>query len=162
MCHGENPSELSTTLFLVFSSQPFIMTKGGWGSYFLEVKSMGNFELGRAPNPGMSCFSCMDKKTLEPYASLTYTFMFWGAARHSGSFTIFVLHSSGISCYVYPSRSTSVFPLERLWLMCCIVILNYRVYETLLLVFPSEIELWSLPMVVLLCTLVRVWSMHKT
>ena len=29
MCHGENPLELSTTLFLVFSSQPFIMPEGG-------------------------------------------------------------------------------------------------------------------------------------
>ena len=40
-------------------------------------KSMGNFELGRAHSFGMSCFSCMDKKTLEPYASLTHTFTFW-------------------------------------------------------------------------------------
>src|SRR5713226_5734181 len=39
-------------------------------------KSMGNFELGRAPSFGMSCFSCMDKKTLEPYASLTHVFTF--------------------------------------------------------------------------------------
>ena len=29
MCHGENPSELSTTLFLVFSSQPFILPGSG-------------------------------------------------------------------------------------------------------------------------------------
>ena len=73
-------------------------------------KSMGKFKLGREPSFVMSCFACMDKKTLELYASLTYAFMFWGAARHSGSFTIFVLHSSGSSCYVYPSCSTSVFP----------------------------------------------------
>ena len=39
-------------------------------------KSMGNFELDRAPSFGMSCFSCMDKKTPEPYASLTHVFMF--------------------------------------------------------------------------------------
>ena len=32
-------------------------------------KSMGKFELGRAPSFGMSCFACMDKKTPEPYAS---------------------------------------------------------------------------------------------
>ena len=32
-------------------------------------KSMGNFELGRAPSFGKSCFACMDKKTPEPYAS---------------------------------------------------------------------------------------------
>ena len=31
-------------------------------------KSMGNFELGRAPSFGNSCFSFMDKKTPEPYA----------------------------------------------------------------------------------------------
>ena len=37
-------------------------------------KSMGNFELGRAPSPGMSCFVCMDKKTPKPYASLTHAF----------------------------------------------------------------------------------------
>ena len=70
MCHGENPSELSTTLFLVFSSQPFILLEGGWGSYCLEGKSMGKFELGRAPNFGMLCFAWMDKKTPEPYASV--------------------------------------------------------------------------------------------
>ena len=39
-------------------------------------KSMGNFELGRAPTFGMSCFTCMDKKTLEPYANLTHAFMY--------------------------------------------------------------------------------------
>ena len=33
-------------------------------------KSMGKFELGRAPSFGMSCFACMDKKTPEPYASV--------------------------------------------------------------------------------------------
>ena len=63
-------------------------------------ESMGKFELGRAPSFGMSCFACMDKETLEPYASLTHAFMFWGAAKHSGSFTIFVLHSSGSSSAV--------------------------------------------------------------
>ena len=33
-------------------------------------KSMGNFELGREPRFGMSCFACMDKKTPEPYANV--------------------------------------------------------------------------------------------
>ena len=32
-------------------------------------KSMGNFELGRAPSFGMSCFADMDKTTPELYAS---------------------------------------------------------------------------------------------
>ena len=32
-------------------------------------KSMGTFELGKAPSFGMSCFVRMDKKTLESYAS---------------------------------------------------------------------------------------------
>ena len=36
------------------------------------------------------------------------------------------------SC-LYPSHYVNVFPSERLWLLCCSVILNYRVYETLLL-----------------------------
>ena len=38
-------------------------------------KSMGNFEWGRAPNSGVSCFACRDKKTQEPYVSLTHAFM---------------------------------------------------------------------------------------
>ena len=41
-----------------------------------DRKSMGNFELGRAPSPGMPCFSCMDKKTPELYARLTHMFTF--------------------------------------------------------------------------------------
>ena len=40
-------------------------------------KSMGNFELGRAPSIGMSFFSCMDKKTLEPYASFDPCIHVW-------------------------------------------------------------------------------------
>ena len=40
-------------------------------------KSMGKFELGRAPSFGMSCFACMDNKKPEPYASLTHMFTFW-------------------------------------------------------------------------------------
>ena len=93
---GRTHQNCQTTLFLVFSSQPFILPEGGWGSYCLEGKGMGNFELGRAPSFGMSCFSCMDKKTLEPYASLTHTFtflfrlMFWGQRNvlmQSSSFT---------------------------------------------------------------------------
>ena len=39
-------------------------------------KSMGNFEWGRAPSSGVSCFSYRDKKTPKPYVSLTATFMF--------------------------------------------------------------------------------------
>ena len=34
-----------------------------------KAKSMGKFELGRAPSFGMSCFAYMEKKKLEPYAS---------------------------------------------------------------------------------------------
>ena len=107
-------------------------------------KSMGNFELGRAPSFGMSCFACMDKKTPQPYTSLTRAFTFWELrdilAHSPSSFSIRVEDLQHWSCYhVYPLRSTSFFPLERLWLMCFIVILNYRVYETLLLVFPSEV-----------------------
>ena len=40
-------------------------------------KSMGKFELGRAPSSRMSCFACRDKKTPEWYASLTHAFTFW-------------------------------------------------------------------------------------
>ena len=32
-------------------------------------KSMGRFELSKVPSVGMSCFACVDKKTLELYAS---------------------------------------------------------------------------------------------
>ena len=32
-------------------------------------KSMGKFELGKAPSFGMLCFACMDKKTTEPHAN---------------------------------------------------------------------------------------------
>ena len=55
-------------------------------------KSMGKFELGRAPSFGMPCFTCRDKKTLEPYASLTHAFTFCfysqilGDAGYYGSF----------------------------------------------------------------------------
>ena len=40
-------------------------------------KGMGNLELGRASSFGMSCFACRDKKTPDPYASLTHVFTFW-------------------------------------------------------------------------------------
>ena len=66
-------------------------------------KSTGNSELGRVPSFGMLCFSCMDKKTLELYSSLTHVFNFWfyshvlGAAGHSVSFIIFVPHLCGSS-----------------------------------------------------------------
>ena len=39
-------------------------------------KSMGNFEWGKAPSFGVSCFACRDKKTLETYANLTHAFTF--------------------------------------------------------------------------------------
>ena len=89
-------------------------------------KSMGNFKLGRAPSFGMSCFACMDKKTPEPYASLTHAFTFWfysyvlGATRGWGahsqsSFPIRgTLGYQQSSSYVYPLHSASVFPLGRL------------------------------------------------
>ena len=137
-------------------------------------KSIGKFEFDRAPSFGMSCFSCRDKKTWEPYASLTHALMFGFTLMFESCSTFCLI----IHPFIHPSihlhspftRSSSAaklflsvsfalcecFPLTRLWLLRCIVILNYRVYETLLLVSSSEIELWSLPMVVLLCTLVRV------
>ena len=63
MCHGENPSELSTTLFLVFSSNHLFCQEVVEVVIAAKGKSMGNLELGRAPSFGMSCFTCMDKKT---------------------------------------------------------------------------------------------------
>ena len=38
-------------------------------------KSMGNFEWGKAPSSGVSCFDCRDKKTPELYVNLTHAFM---------------------------------------------------------------------------------------
>ena len=60
-------SSLPNHLFYQKVVEVFIAWKG---------KSMGNFELGRAPIFGMSCFACMDKKTPESYASLTHAFTF--------------------------------------------------------------------------------------
>ena len=37
-------------------------------------KSMGNLEWGRAPSSRVSCFSCVNKKTPEPYVNLTHVF----------------------------------------------------------------------------------------
>ena len=92
-------------------------------------KIMSNFELGRAPSFGMSCFACMDKKTPEPYASFdtrvhvlgfTLTFLELGDVLFHHSFTtIFISQGSDIVveaelflCVFF--TSASVFPLERL------------------------------------------------
>ena len=52
---GENPCVMQrthqnyqTTLFLVFSSQPFILPEGGWGSYCLEGEEYGKFWIGQS------------------------------------------------------------------------------------------------------------------
>ena len=122
MCHGENPSKMSTTLLLVFLPNHLFCQKVVEVVIAWKGKSMGNFELGRAPSFGMSCFACMDKKTPEPYANLTHTLTFWfyshvlGAAGRSGSFIpslfsirVEALQQLSSSC-VYPSCSVSVFP----------------------------------------------------
>ena len=82
---GENPCFMWRThqncqlpSFLSFLPKPFILPEGGWGSYCLEGKGMGNFELGRAPSFGISCFTCMDKKHQNRILVLTHEFMFWG------------------------------------------------------------------------------------
>ena len=62
------PSFLSSLLNHLFY-QKVIQVVIAWNG-----KSMGKFELGRAPSSGMSCFSCRDKKTPEPYVSLTHAF----------------------------------------------------------------------------------------
>ena len=54
-------------------------------------KSMGKFKLGREPSFVMSCFACMDKKTLESYANLTHAFMFWFYSHVLGSCETFWL-----------------------------------------------------------------------
>ena len=58
-------------------------------------KSMGNFEWGRALSYGVLCFACRDKKTLEPYVSLTRAFM-PGSYSHvfqsCGTFSFIIIH----------------------------------------------------------------------
>ena len=124
---GEKPYVMGRThqncqlpSFLSFLPKPFILPEGGWGSYCLEGKSMGNFEWGRAPSFGISCFTCMNKETPEPYASVdpwVHVFgdllMILRVAGRFGSGSISILHSRealqqlSSSC-VYPSHSTSV------------------------------------------------------
>ena len=70
MCHVENPSKLSTTIFLSSLLNHLFYQKVVEVVIVWKGKSMGKFELGRAPSFGMSCFSCMDKKTPGLYASL--------------------------------------------------------------------------------------------
>ena len=92
-------------------------------------KSMGKFELGKAPSFGMSCFACMDKKTPKPYASfdpcihvfyLLSRFESWGmfwSVIHSplSSFpmrVIFWVVGELFLCLSF--TSANVFPLEIL------------------------------------------------
>ena len=109
-------------------------------------KSMGKFKLGRAPSFECRVLTSWAKKTprtVFQFGWCVHTLRLcfdsrFGRCGMSGS-SIIILHSHGSSSCVYPSHSESVcFPLVRLWLLCCSIILNYRVYETLLLVFKSK------------------------
>ena len=71
---------------------------------YWKGKSMGNLELARAPNFGMSCFACMDKKTqklyvsLDPYIHVLDSLSLLRAARGSHSFSIHHSPPSSFSC----------------------------------------------------------------
>ena len=77
-CHGKNPSELSTTLFLVFSSQPFILPEGGWGSYCLEGEDYGQFS-NWAEHPVLESrvLLAWTRKHQNRMPVLTHVFTFW-------------------------------------------------------------------------------------
>ena len=71
-------------------------------------KSMGNFELGKAPSFGMSCFSCMDKKKLEPYPSFYPCIHVLDLLSHFESCETwgFNHRSSFTTIFVFPRRVT--------------------------------------------------------
>ena len=74
-------------------------------------KSMGKFELGRAPSFGMSCFSCMDKKIVEYYTILTHAFMFWFYSHVLGSCGTFWLIHHLCSPFVWKLFNSRALPV---------------------------------------------------
>ena len=138
--------------FLSFPPNHLFLSECGWGSYCMEGEEYGKIWIRQSTRFQMSYFSCMDKKTPEPYASLrgkTHAFMIWELQGTTSSFThpfifihtltIFILHSRGSSEQWSSSMYVSfAFCGRCLWKNTVTIVLqrgcNYRVYETSLLV----------------------------
>ena len=143
MYHEENPSKLSTTLFLVFLPNHLFCQEVVEVVIAWKGKSMGKFKLSRAPSFGMSCFACMDKKTPEPYAIFdrhVHVLDFFSCFESCGTFW-FINHSPPSS---FPRESNIVVAMELFMCVSFVFCKCFSLGKTVIAVLQRCLRLQSI------------------